>query len=111
MGTVNAVPFLFEENIMSCPTWLRLENLKEGTQKRIYINLGWVPPTDFQMAEILINAVKEVSDTYEWERLYFPLIGLYMTRNKFEEMKLAVIRAMIINSQQRFTLKNAWSSE
>ena len=82
---------------MSCPTWLRLENLKEGTQKRIYINLGWVPPTDFQMAEILINAVKEVSDTYEWERLYFPLI--------------AVIRATIINSQQRFTLKNAWSSE
>ena len=60
---------------MSCPTWLRLENLKEGTQKRIYINLGWVPPTDFQMAEILINAVKEVSDTYEWERLYFPWMG------------------------------------
>lgn len=56
---------------MSCPTWLRLENLKEGTQKRIYINLGWVPPTDFQMAEILINAVKEVSDTYKWERIYF----------------------------------------
>lgn len=101
---------------MSCPTWAHFENLKDGTQKRVYINLGWIPPIDFELAVIMVNASKEISETYEWEILTLPVKpGFFMPRGKFEEMKKAVegINGLIMPSlrmhyRNMFTLKKAW---
>lgn len=100
---------------MSCPTWAHFENQKEGTQKRVFINLGWFAPTDFEMAEIIVNASAEISDTYEWDRVVVPILDSYMTREKFDEMKLAVegINSLMppslgMHYRNRFTLDKAW---
>lgn len=101
---------------MSCPTWAHFENLKDGTQKRVFINLGWIPPTDFELAVIMVNASKEINETYEWERVTLPVnSGFFISREKFEEMKKAVegINGLIMPSlrmhyRNMFTLKKAW---
>ena len=110
MGTVNAVPFLFEENIMSCPTFIVFENNKEGTQKKVHINLGWCPPSNFDMAVIIINASKEIDNTYEWGRVDIPILNAYVNREDFEEMKRVVREFKNLYNPspyiQRFTLDN-----
>ncbi|MEG1902775.1 MAG: hypothetical protein RR212_00105 [Bacteroidales bacterium] len=101
---------------MSCPTWAHFENLKEGTRKRVYINLGWIPPSDFELSVILVNASKEVNETFEWERLTLPVHpGFFMAREKFEEMKRAVegingltTPSLRMHYRNLFTLKKAW---
>lgn len=104
---------------MSCPTWAYFENLKEGTQKRVFINLGWIPPTDFDIAEILVNASKEISDTYEWDCVRMSVLpGQFIDREKFEAMRIAVegINSLYppslgMHCRQLFTLKKAWTKD
>ncbi|UIW12542.1 MAG: hypothetical protein [Enterobacter phage ENC19] len=104
---------------MSCPTWAHFENLKEDTQKRVFINLGWFAPTDFDIAEILVNASKEISDTYEWDCVRMPVLpGQFIDREKFEAMRIAVEGinslhppSLGMHYRQRFTLKTAWTKD
>lgn len=95
---------------MSCPTVAIFENNKDGTQKKVYINLGWFAPSHFDMAKIIINASKEISDTYEWDYVVIPILDSYITRKNFDEMKRVVNQFDNLFDpapyKQRFTLDN-----
>lgn len=75
---------------MSCPTIAIFENNKEGTQKRVHINLGWYTPSHFDMAKILITAGNTVDSSYNWDRVVVPIIDSYVTRENFEKVKRVV---------------------
>lgn len=69
---------------MSCPTHVFFENNKEGTRKNVFVNLGWVSPTSYQLMRILVEAESQISTTYEWDTLSLPISELKMSREHFE---------------------------
>lgn len=100
---------------MSCPTWICFKNDVEGVEKRIFANLGWVTPTQFQLAQIIIDAAKELPEDFEWHKLRFINIAYgYMTKESFDDMILAVDMIRKQGSpeiRKRFTLEKMWLSE
>lgn len=69
---------------MSCPTQIHFHNHKEGTQKRVFANLGWAPPTDYELMKIFIQTESQISTTYAWDTLFLPAADLKMSRENFE---------------------------
>lgn len=102
---------------MSCPDLIGFKNEAKDIEIRIFVNLGWFSPTEFQLARIIIDAAKELPDNYEWDRLHFVKNDFgYMTKESFDNMCQAV---NIINKQGKsalsmsrgFTLKRTWLKE
>lgn len=94
---------------MSVRTELVFENNAEGTRKRITISLGWVPPTDYVLTKMLIDAESEIDPSYAWDILIY--LDKKMTREKFTEMRKYYQMVELSHPSLRMKIANMWTLE
>lgn len=90
---------------MSCPTQIHFQNHKEGTQKRVFANLGWAAPTDYELMKIFIQTESQISTTYAWDTLWLPLADLKMSREQFDVAAYIVGELTNLVEQRLFNIK------
>lgn len=95
---------------MSIPTFIIFEN--DDDCVKIGTNLGWVFPSDFQLAKLIIYESEKVDKSFKWDRLRIARTDLgYMTKESFDVMKIIVEKLESEQFKQyinRFTLNKSW---